>query len=208
MGAGIEQETFEEADYARFGKRLTQYLATLGRLLARPGFGVGPVTLGAELELFLIDGAARPLLRNQAVRAAADDPRVTLELDRFNLELNATPTLLTGRPFTALGEELRLLLGQVEEAARQHGGRVALIGILPTLRRADPAGASQRRRDPGGRQHLLPAAPAGRPRRVCTHLQRGPGGDRAGAGGLGQLAHLPRPPAVGGDPHRAVQTVR
>jgi hypothetical protein len=74
---------------------------------------------------------------NQAVRAAADDARVNVELDRFNLELNTTPTLLTGRPFTVLGEELRLLLGRVAGAARGHGGRLALIGILPTLRRAD-----------------------------------------------------------------------
>jgi hypothetical protein len=137
MGAGIEQETFDETDYARFGERLTQCLAMLGRLLERPGFGVGPSSLGAELELFLIDGAARPLPLNQAVRAAADDARVTVELDRFNLELNTTPTLLTGRPFTVLGEELRLLLGRVAGAARGHGGRLALIGILPTLRRAD-----------------------------------------------------------------------
>ena len=105
MGAGIEHETFDEVDYARFGERLTQCLAMLGRLLARPGFGVGPATLGAELELFLVDDTARPLLLNQAVRAAVDDPRVNLELDRFNLELNATPTLLTGRPFAVLGEE-------------------------------------------------------------------------------------------------------
>jgi hypothetical protein len=137
MGSGIDQEAFEEVDYARFQQRLTQCLATLGWLLARPGFGVGPATLGAELELFLVDGGARPLPLNQAVRAAVADPRVNLELDRFNLELNATPTLLAGRPFTALGEELRLLLGRVGDAAQGHGGRVALIGILPTLRRAD-----------------------------------------------------------------------
>jgi hypothetical protein len=137
MGSGIDQEAFEELDYARFQQRLTQCLATLGRLLARPGFGVGPATLGAELELFLVDGAARPLPQNQAVCAAAGDRRVTLELDRFNLELNATPTLLAGHPFAALGEELRLLLGRVADAARGHGGRVALVGILPTLRRAD-----------------------------------------------------------------------
>jgi hypothetical protein len=98
---------------------------------------VGPATLGAELELFLVDRAARPLLLNQAVRAAAGDARVNLELDRFNLELNATPTLLAGRPFAVLGEELRLLLGRVDDVAREHGGRVALVGILPTLRRAD-----------------------------------------------------------------------
>jgi hypothetical protein len=137
MGSGIDQETFDAGDYDRFQQRLTQCLSTLGRLLERPGFGVGPVTLGAELELFLVDVAARPLPLNQAVRAAAGDPRVTVELDRFNLELNATPTLLAGRPFTALEEELRLLLERVGDAAQGHGGRLALIGILPTLRRAD-----------------------------------------------------------------------
>jgi gamma-glutamyl:cysteine ligase YbdK (ATP-grasp superfamily) len=137
MGTDIDQESFQEADYAQFERRLQECLTTLGRLLARPGFGVGPVTLGAELELFLVDATARPLLGNQAVRAATGDRRVSLELDRFNLELNATPTLLAGRPFTALGEELRWLLDRVAAAAAQHGGRVALVGILPTLRRAD-----------------------------------------------------------------------
>jgi hypothetical protein len=137
MGTDVDHEAFSEADYARFQQRLAQCLASLGRLLARPGFGVGPATLGAELELCLVDAAGRPLPANQAVRAAAADPRVNLELDRFNLELNATPTLLAGRPFTALGEELRQLLARVGEVARAHGGRPALVGILPTLRRAD-----------------------------------------------------------------------
>src|SRR5215218_9110821 len=137
MGTDIDQESFQEADYAQFERRLQECLTTLGRLLERPGFGVGPVTLGAELELFLVDDTARPLPLNQAVRAATGDPRVNLELDRFNLELNATPTLLAGRPFTALGEELRLLLKRVADAAGRHGGRPTLIGILPTLRRAD-----------------------------------------------------------------------
>jgi hypothetical protein len=137
MGTGIDQETFTEDDYVRFQQRLSQCLTTLERLLARPGFGVGPVTLGAELELFLVDPAARPLPLNQVVRAAAADPRITLELDRFNLELNATPTPLAGRPFTALGAELGLLLDRVATAAAQYEGRVALVGILPTLRRAD-----------------------------------------------------------------------
>src|SRR5512132_219352 len=117
MGTDIDQETFQEADYAQFERRLQECLTTLGRLLERPGFGVGSVTLGAELELFLVGPAAQPLLGNQAVRARTGDRRVTLEVDRFNLELNATPTLLAGRPFTALGEELRLLLDRVATAA-------------------------------------------------------------------------------------------
>ena len=83
MGSDIDQETFDEVDYARFQQRLQQCLATLARLLKQPGFGVGPATLGAELELFLVDDTARPLPQNQAVRAATGDPRITVELDRL-----------------------------------------------------------------------------------------------------------------------------
>jgi hypothetical protein len=128
MGTDITKEEFDERDYARFRERLEQCLTELGQLLERPGFGAGPVTVGAELELFLVDGAARPLPENQAVHAAAADPRITVEIGRFNLELNASPVRLAGSPFAALGEELAALLDRVGGAVRVQGGRVALIG--------------------------------------------------------------------------------
>jgi hypothetical protein len=53
MGTGIDQEEFGKRDYARFAERLEECLTVLGQLLNRPGFGTGPVTIGAELELFL-----------------------------------------------------------------------------------------------------------------------------------------------------------
>jgi gamma-glutamyl:cysteine ligase YbdK (ATP-grasp superfamily) len=137
VGTEIDREKYGERDYLLFAERLGECLCTLGQLLERPGFGAGPATVGAELELFLVDGAGRPLPRNQAVRAAAADPRVTVELNQFNLELNASPVPLAGRPFAALGGELSLLLDHVAAAAGQHAGRAALIGILPTLTRAD-----------------------------------------------------------------------
>src|SRR5260370_39594728 len=107
MGSEITREEFGERDYVLFRERLEQGLSGLGQLLQRPGFGVGPVTVGAELELCLVDDAARPLPRNQAVRARAADPRIALELNRVNLELNASPVLLAGRPFAALARRLR-----------------------------------------------------------------------------------------------------
>jgi hypothetical protein len=58
MGTEITREEFDERDYARFRERLEQNLSELGRLLERPGFGVGPLTIGAELELF--SSTARP----------------------------------------------------------------------------------------------------------------------------------------------------
>jgi len=133
MGTEITREEFGERDYARFRERLEQCLAELEELLARPSFGTGPVTIGAELEVCLIDDAARPLPRNQAVRALAADPRIALELNRFNLELNASPAPLAGRPFSRLADELGQLLTRAGAAARAHHGRIALIGILPTL---------------------------------------------------------------------------
>jgi hypothetical protein len=137
VGTDIAQEVFDESDYQLFRQRLDECLCILRQLLDKPGFGTGRATIGAELELVLIGSAGRPLPHNQVIRAAAADPRITLELSRFNLELNASPTLLAGRPFTVLGDELSLLLDRVADAARRHGGRTALVGILPTLRRAD-----------------------------------------------------------------------
>ena len=136
MGTEITREKFSERDYVRFAERLEHCLSDLGQLLSRPGFGAGPVTIGAELELFLVDGVARPLPLDQAVRALAADPRVAVELNRFDLELNCSPAPLAGRPFTALADELGVLLGRVGAAARAHHGRIALIGVLPTLSQA------------------------------------------------------------------------
>src|SRR4029450_3564492 len=125
MGIEIDRERFDDADYPRFSERLGRCLGALGRLLERPGFGVGPRTIGAELELFLIDDHGRPLARNQAVLADAGDPRLTLERDRFTLEITPSPSSLAGRPLTGLGRQLEGALASVRATARSHGGRGA-----------------------------------------------------------------------------------
>jgi hypothetical protein len=137
MGKDIVKATFDESEYRLFRERLEESLALLGEVIRQPGFGVGPVTIGAELELALVNGEGRPLPYNEAIRADIGDSRITLELNRFNLELNASPVPLAGRPFAALGNELSMLLGLVTEAAAALGGRPAVIGILPTLTSAD-----------------------------------------------------------------------
>ena len=136
MGTEITRDEFDERDYALFRARLEQNLSELGRLLERPGFGAGPVTIGAELELVLVDRTGQPLPLNLAVRAEAADPRIAVELNRYNLELNSSPVPLVGQPFTALAGELDVLLARAADAARAHQGQIALIGVLPTLTEA------------------------------------------------------------------------
>ncbi|MEZ4217707.1 MAG: glutamate--cysteine ligase [Myxococcota bacterium] len=139
MGLAIEREDFTDDDRRRFEGRLADGLGALRALLARPGFGEGEASIGAELELCLVDAAGRPSPVNLDVLAESLDPRLTFELDRFNLECNLRHGPLAGRPFAALEREMRESLREVERAAALHASRVAAIGILPTLEPDDLA---------------------------------------------------------------------
>jgi hypothetical protein len=145
MGLAIDREQFDAAEYQRFSRRLEECLAALERLLARPGFGAGPATVGAELKLFLVDGRGRALPRNQAVRDEAADPWVVLEIDRFNLELNLTPAPLAGRPFAAFASGLEQALSIVAlnngiRRLRQEPFRIRIDGADPLELAADDVG--------------------------------------------------------------------
>jgi gamma-glutamyl:cysteine ligase YbdK (ATP-grasp superfamily) len=137
MGLEIRRDHFDDAEYLQFEVRLRHCLSALAKVLARPGFGEGPPSIGAELELDLVDAGGRPAPVNRAVLAESVDARVTLEVNRFNLEINTEAVPLAGSPLTALGRALEEALAETRRAAGHHGARVVTIGILPTLTEAD-----------------------------------------------------------------------
>jgi len=137
MGMSIHQSSFSAADFERFTERLRANLQALELLLARPDFGVGPSTLGAELEMSLVDGQGRALCFNKALLGADHSPQLQAELNCFNLEYNLSFVNTKGKPFARLEAEMS---GALEALARQvgeFGGRIAAAGILPTLRPED-----------------------------------------------------------------------
>ncbi len=140
MGLEIDRDRFGSADYARFYERLGDCLGVLEKLLARPGFGEGPASLGAELEVALVGPAARPLPLNLEVLQDTFDSRMTVELNRFNLECNLRHGPLAGTPFAALRSELEEAHAELSRAAALHAGRVAMVGILPTVSVEDLGG--------------------------------------------------------------------
>ncbi|GGO86744.1 hypothetical protein GCM10011348_38300 [Marinobacterium nitratireducens] len=137
MGLEIEKSSFTEQEFRSFHRRLDNNLEALKLLLSRSGFGKGPASVGAELELYIVDRNGHPLAVNGEILAEVGDPQLTLELNRYNLEYNLTPVPARGAPFSAIEAEMSRKLGELEQAAQHHQGHIIAIGILPTLRRSD-----------------------------------------------------------------------
>lgn len=137
MGLEIDRSDFSEQDFTAFQAALEEDLTSLAQLLGTPSFGEGPASMGAELEMYLVDHAGRPLHANQAIHSAARDPQLTLELNRYNLEYNLSPRRMDAAGFTGTEEEIVARLRDLRALAAVHGGHVVPIGILPTLRQSD-----------------------------------------------------------------------
>ena len=137
MGIEIDRTSFTDADVRRFRAALQDNLSQLRELLATPGFGVGSASLGAELEMYIVDGHGRPLHCNQEIHAAANDAQLTLELNRYNLEYNLSPYRIDQGVFAATEREILDKLGYLAKVAAGFGGYIVPIGILPTLREDD-----------------------------------------------------------------------
>ncbi len=137
MGLAINRTRFSDEDRHRFSERLDRSLGVLSELLARPGFGEGAPSLGAELEVSLVDVRGRAMMCNAEVLRASVDTRLTVELDRFNLEANLRHGPLADRSLTRLVDECHDGLREIERAAATQGATSVMIGILPTLTLGD-----------------------------------------------------------------------
>ncbi len=134
MGLTIDRSDFTEDEYVAAGIKLRKNLEALRLLLSRPEFGQGDWSLGAELEMSMVDADAQVLPLNRQVLAESLDPHLQLELDRFNLEYNLSPVPAAGAPFSAMRKELEQALDGLGRVVAKHGGRIIPIGIVPTLR--------------------------------------------------------------------------
>jgi gamma-glutamyl:cysteine ligase YbdK (ATP-grasp superfamily) len=112
-------------------------LEVLDRMLRESRLDSGSHRVGLEIEFNLVDGHGRAAMTNAAVLAAIDDPAWTSELGQFNVEFDADPAALSGDVFAMLEASLGGMLARAAERAEAAGSRLAMIGILPSLREGD-----------------------------------------------------------------------
>ena len=137
MGQEVEHSEFTAEDFQAFDACLADDLVALGRVLDRPGFGEGPLSIGAELEFALVDGEGNAAPLNTDLLASLDSARWAPELNRFGIEYCTDPMGLEGNPFAALHADLQRAVSELNEAAKRLGSRAVAIGTLPTLRPED-----------------------------------------------------------------------
>lgn len=136
MGLSIKNREFVDEDYRRFGKRLNQNLLVLEKLLQQPGFGEctpGRRKIGCELELYLVNQSGDPAFYNQEILESLNDPLLTLELNRYNLEYNLKPVALQRSPFQTAAKATGAALDRINRCAAEFSCSAIPIGILPTL---------------------------------------------------------------------------
>ncbi|WP_144391928.1 glutamate--cysteine ligase [Pleionea sediminis] len=137
MGLAIKNETFSESDYLNFSQRLYQSLEVLKLQLQDPSFGKAPHKIGAELENYIVDMNGNALSINQDIIQASKTQNFTVELNKFNLEINFDPLDLDANAFSSLQAQMEYYLGKLRRSAANFDARIIPIGILPTLQNRD-----------------------------------------------------------------------
>jgi CBS domain-containing protein len=137
MGEHNVQQELDEQKEQLFMKALLDDLRALDYMLDNDLIESGVRRIGAEQEMFLVDENLRPAPVSVEVLQHAEDPRLTTEIARFNLEANLTPLGLSGNCFSQMESELDEVVTRARNSANHFGADVLLAGILPTLRKSD-----------------------------------------------------------------------
>ncbi len=116
-----------------FTREVLKDLRALRRMEQEEMFETGVRRIGAEQEMFLVDPRGHPAPVAMEVLEISDDPNLTTELGKFNLEINLEPELFVDRCLNNLEQQLNQRLARVRESVHQVGAEVALVGILPSL---------------------------------------------------------------------------
>lgn len=132
----VNSETGEE-ERRRFMRQLLRDVRALEQMLDDGMFETGIRRIGAEQEMFLVDDQGRPATCSLEVLDRLSDPCFTTELGLFNIEFNARPAEFGGHCLRDLEEQLTVAVDKARRAAGDVGADVALVGILPTMKKSD-----------------------------------------------------------------------
>lgn len=133
MGEHIRKSTFSEAERKAFVQHLIDDVQTLEQMIAEGMIENDIVRIGAEQEMCLVNGDFRPSPKAMEIIEDVNDDHFTTEFATYNIEANLDPYKLEKDCFANMEQQLRKLLDKVKRTADEHGVKIILTGILPTI---------------------------------------------------------------------------
>jgi len=137
MGTEIGHAHFRDEEWPRFAERLREETALLKRRAEADGCSRLAPTGGFEIEAWLVDEGMRPAPKNAEFLRYLHDEAASMELAKFNFELNNTPRPLCADAFSRFAAEMHETCKTANSTAESLGLRALTIGILPTAEPED-----------------------------------------------------------------------
>ncbi|MCB1026020.1 MAG: CBS domain-containing protein [Acidobacteria bacterium] len=121
----------------RFTKAILNDLRAFEKMLDGDLFEEDKLRIGAEQEMFLVNGSMCPSPISTAIIEDTKDERLTTEIGLFNIEANLSPLDFTGDCLSKLENEIAEVFDVVKRSAKKFDSDAVLVGILPTIERSD-----------------------------------------------------------------------
>ena len=137
MGEHIAKSNFDEQERKVFVQHLIDDVRALEKMISEGLIEDDIVRIGAEQEMCLINNDYRPSPKSLEIIKDIDDSHFTTELASYNLEANLDPYKLEKNCFRTMENQLVTLLEKAKGKARDHGAKILLTGILPTISREE-----------------------------------------------------------------------
>ena len=137
MGEEIQYSRFKQSDYQQFSSQLKEETSLLKHWFENHQFSSAPLTAGYELEAWLINKTGQPTSINEEYLKLANNPLLSPELAKFNVELNVDPKALSEDVLSTFEHQLDKLWQQCSTTAQSLDSNIIGVGILPTLEDSD-----------------------------------------------------------------------
>ncbi len=152
MGEKSVTTQTDEAQLRQFTRSVLDDLQALEMMIRSGQMDDGPLRIGAEQEMFLVDSSMHPAPLAMDVINDVQDSRLTTEIGLFNIEANLSPLDFRGNCLSTLESEINEMIGIVRQSTKKFNGDVLLTGILPTIQSSDLV---ERNLTPSPRYHEL-----------------------------------------------------
>ncbi|NNE78540.1 MAG: CBS domain-containing protein, partial [Pricia sp.] len=129
----FQVDKIDKDSRADFVRHLMGDISALEIMLKKGMIENDIIRIGAEQEFCLVNENWRPAKNAIQILNAVDDAHFTIEIARYNLEINLDPEELKGNCFSRMENKLHKFLEKGALAAQKYDTKIVLTGILPTI---------------------------------------------------------------------------